>query len=140
MTPLAFVILTALVLVVVFLVAALLRRGGNGVVARRGASVGADLGTLRDQPRVRVRSVMRAGPDRFDVTFVPDDDDVDADELPALEISVFLGTNEYGFELLHEWKRAGTPLAIVLPPGSRIVRLRSVEDLQPLTLRRADVD
>ena len=30
------------------------------------------------------------------------------------------------------------PLAIVMPPDSRIVRLRSIDDLQPLTLRRVD--
>jgi hypothetical protein len=31
-------------------------------------------------------------------------------------------------------------VAIVMPEGSRIVRLRSVDDLQPLTLRRIDGD
>ena len=49
-----------------------------------------------------------------------------------------LGADDSGFDLLHEWRRSASPLAIVIPPGSRLVRLRSIDSLQPLTLRRLD--
>jgi hypothetical protein len=49
-----------------------------------------------------------------------------------------LNEDDFGFGLLREWQRAGTAVAIVMPPDSHIVRLRSVDDLQPLTLRRVD--
>src|SRR5437660_1553916 len=44
--------------------ASMVRRHRRGVVAERGTSIGADLGTLADKPRVRVRAVTTAGPDR----------------------------------------------------------------------------
>jgi hypothetical protein len=108
-------------------------RRRQGLVAQRGTSIGADLGALADQARVRVRSVMKEGPDRVRVVLTPE-----ADPETDLDLVVLLREDEFGFELLHEWKRSERSIAIVMPPDSRIVRLRSIDDLQPLTLRRVD--
>jgi hypothetical protein len=120
-------------------VSSVVRRYRRGIVAERGMSVGADLGSLADKPRVRVRAVSRVGPDRVRLILSPEtgpDDGLSTS--PDLDLVVFLSEEEFGFEQLHEWKRSDSPLAIVLPPDSRIVRLRSIDDLQPLTLRRVD--
>jgi hypothetical protein len=133
--------LVILVLVVAWYVISFVRRRQRGLVARRGMSIGADLGTLSDQPRVRVRAVTRAGPDRTHVVLTPesDPDDGPPSTPPSdLDLVVLLKEEEFGFELLNQWKRLDKAVAIVMPPGTRIVRLRSIDDLQPLTLRRAD--
>ncbi len=57
---------------------------------------------------------------------------------PTLEFLVRLDENDFGFRQLYQWEKSHTALAIVLPPDSRIMRLRSIDDLQPLTLRRLD--
>lgn len=104
-------------------------------------SIGADLRAMADQPRVRVRAVTKEGPDHVHLVLAPERPDDDRSGLvPAtdLDLIVALREGDFGFELLHEWHRSGSSLAIVVPPGSRIVRLRSIDDLQPLTLRRAD--
>src|SRR5258708_2457670 len=138
----------ALVVVVVFLVlyrGAIFRHRGRGIVARRGMSIGADVGALADKPRVRVRSVMIEGPDRVRVVLTPEPGGpeggapgvgpgVGPGTSPDLDLVVALNEDEFGFELLHEWKRSGTSIAMVIPPDSRLVRLRSIDDLQPLTL------
>ena len=65
----------AVVVLVVFLLCylgAILRRRGRGIVARRGMSIGADLAAMADQPRVRVRAVTKAGPDRFHLVLTPE--------------------------------------------------------------------
>jgi hypothetical protein len=134
----------AVVVLVVFLacyLGAILRRRGRGIVARRGMSIGADLGALADQPRVRVRAVTKAGPDRFHLVLTPEQGVADGPRLTPssdLDIVVLLSEEEFGFRLLHEWKRSESSIAIVMPPDSRIVQLRSIDDLQPLTLRRVD--
>ena len=121
--------------------ASMVRRHRRGVVAERGTSIGADLGTLADKPRVRVRAVTTAGPDRVRLVLTPE---TGPDHGPGpttsadLELLVFLSEKEFGFALLHEWKRSQRSVAMVVPPGSHIVRLRSIDDLQPLTLRRVD--
>ena len=97
-----------------------------------GSSIGADLGALADQPRVQVVSVTQLGPERARLVLRPELEGAD------LDLVVVLREGELGFELLHDWNRDGSLLAIVIPPGSRLVRLRSIDDLQPLTLRRAD--
>jgi hypothetical protein len=133
-----------LVLVVVLLIwggFVVVRRRRHGLVAERGMSVGADLGALSDQPRVRVQSVTSAGADRVRVVLTPDPGPGDGPggvSSPELDLTVLLGEDDFGFEMLHQWKRSQDVLAVVIPPDSRIVRLRSVGDLQPLTLRRAD--
>jgi hypothetical protein len=134
----------AVVVLVAFLacyLGAIFRRRGRGIVARRGMSIGADLGALADQPRVRVRALTKAGPDRFHLVLTPEQGAADGPGLiPSsdLDLVVLLSEEDFGFNLLHEWKRSESPLAIVIPPDSRIVRLRSIDDLQPLTLRRVD--
>jgi hypothetical protein len=132
------VVAVLVVLLLIWFVISILRRRGHGIVARRGMSVGADLGAMADKPRVRVREVAKVGPDRFRLVLAPESGLIDGTNdttPPDLALVVLL---EFGFELLHRWKRSQSPLAIVMSPGNRILRLRSIDDLQPLTLRRAD--
>jgi hypothetical protein len=129
------------VLLLIWFVVSILRRRGHGIVARRGLSVGADLGALADKPRVRVRAVTKAGPDRVRLILTPEQGPADGPGLmtsPDLDLVVFLREEQSGFELLNEWKRSESSLAIVMPPGGRLVRLRSIDGLQPVTLRRVD--
>jgi hypothetical protein len=131
------VILLLALVVVVWFVIALVQRRRRGLVAERGTSVGADLGTMNDQPRVRVSTVSGAGPDRVRVVLRPADGDEPVVAGTAdTELVVFLREDEVGFETLEDWKRRQAALAIVMVPGNELVRLRSVDDLQPLTLRR----
>jgi hypothetical protein len=136
------VVLVLVVVALIWVGIATVRRRRHGLVAERGTSIGADLGALSDQPRVRVESVTREGPDRVRIVLAPDDPrpgDSPEPVLPQdLDFTVMLGDDDFGFEMLHKWKRSQDVLAVVVPPDSRLVRLRSVEDLQPLTLRRAD--
>jgi hypothetical protein len=119
----------------------IVRRHRRGLVAERGVSIGADLGTLGDTPRVRVSAVLKEGSDRVRLILAgetgPDSEPGPAAP-PDLDLLVFLREEEFGYGVLHEWKRSGSPVAIVQPPGSHIVRLRSVDSLQHLTLRRVD--
>jgi len=130
------ILLLALVVVVWFVITVIQRRR-RGLVAERGTSVGADLGTMNDQPRVRVSTVTRAGPDRVRIvlTSVGGDDPV-VPITADTELLVFLRDDEVGFDTLEEWKQRQKALAIVMVPGNELVRLRSIDDLQPLTLRR----
>ena len=126
-----------LVLLVVFLFgyfAAIFRRRGRGIVAKRGMSIGADKAALADAAQVRVTTVTADGPDRVRVVLTA------AGAPPAtLDVVVALSEDEFGWEQLRAWRRTEALLGMVTPPGSRIIRLRSVDDLQPLTLRRVDV-
>jgi hypothetical protein len=118
----------------------LVRRVG-GIVPKRGMGIRADLGELADKPRVRVREVAKAGPARVRLVLTPEPGPADV-PLPTtssdLELVVSGPDQQFGFELLCEWQRSQSVLAVVMPPDSRIVRLRSIDDLQPLTLRRVD--
>ena len=120
------------VIVGVWAVVSFVRSRRHGLEATRGISIGADLGKLGDTPRVRVQAVTTDGPDRVRVILTPE-----ASE-PDIDLVVALHESDFGYELLRDWQRANTAVAIVMPEGSRIVRLRSVDDLQPLTLRRLD--
>ena len=124
------IVLLVVVVLVAWLVVATIRRRRHGLVAERGTSIGADLGTMRDQPRVRVRAVTTTGPGRAHLLLAPDSGGSEVD------LDVFLDQDEVGFELLQEWSQRQCPLAIVSLPGNELVRLRNVDDLQPLTLRR----
>lgn len=133
------VALVLAVLLLAWLVSSLVRGHRGGIVPRRGMGVGADLGALADKPRVRVRAVTKSGPDRVRLILTPESGPGDGPSTSSdLDLIVVLSEEEFGFELLQEWKGSGSSLAIVMPSGSRIVRLRSIDDLQPLTLRRAD--
>jgi hypothetical protein len=128
-----------LVLLVALYVSAVIRRKGHGLVPRRGTGVASDLGTLADKPRVRVSEVTRTGPDRVHVVLTPAPNPTGGDRVETSSDLVFvvsLREDESGNELLNEWWRTGKALAIVVPPGSQLVRLRSIDDLQPLTLRK----
>jgi hypothetical protein len=127
-------------LLVVWYVVSIVRRHRRGIVAERGTSIGADLCALGDQPRVRVRAVTQSGPDRVHIVLTPETGPGGPafEDPPDLGLSVSLREEQFGFDLLHEWERSAKSLAIVVPPGSRIVRLRALDDLQPLTLRCVD--
>jgi hypothetical protein len=53
-----------------------------------------------------------------------------------MEYDVAVGEDEFAAEVLDGWWRSDERVAIVLPPGSHLIRLRSVASLQHLTLRR----
>jgi hypothetical protein len=134
------VILLLVVLVTGLAVSFVLRRR-RSLVPRRGLSIGADLGALADQPRVRVQAVTITGPDRVRVVLTPETGPADPSRRPIssdLDLVVTLREGDFGFELLHEWKQSASSLAIVIPPDSRLVRLRAIDDQQPLLLRRVD--
>jgi len=131
------VLVVLAVVLVVTGIGMLINRRRHGIVAERGLSVGADLGTMNDAPRVRVRSVAVTGPDRVRLALTPDASGVDGGQEPDLEFVVILAEEEFGFELLQQWQQSEAPLAMALP-GRHLVRLRSIDDLQPITLRRAD--
>jgi hypothetical protein len=120
-----------------------IQRHRRSLVGQRGMSIGADLGALSDQPRARVADVTRIGPDSIRLVLTPE---AATDGGPAFPVSddlvfvVSLGEADSGYQLLQEWRRSGSSLAVVIPPGSRLVRLRSIDSLQPLTLRRVDAD
>ncbi len=114
-----------------------INRRRHGIVAERGLSVGADLGTMNDAPRVRVRAVTATAPDRVRLALTPDASGIDGGQGPDLEFVVILGEEDFGFELLQQWRQSEAPLAMALP-GRHLVRLRSIDDLQPITLRRVD--
>jgi len=118
-----------------------IRRNRRGLVAERGTSIGADLGALSDQPVVRVRTLTREGPGHYLLVLTPEpgpDDAPVAQTSPDIEMVVNLTEDQFGFDLLREWERSKAPIAMVIPPESRLVRLRSIDDLQPLTLSRVD--
>jgi hypothetical protein len=133
-----------IVVLLVLLVGSLvyrLRYHGTGIVARRGLSIGADLAGLGDAPRVRVITVSQVGPDRVRVVLAPDSAASAGPEPPGvsdLDVVVQLDEDEFGFGLLQEWRDSESWLGLVIPPGSRLLRLRSIDDLQHLTLRRID--
>jgi hypothetical protein len=131
------VILLLVLVVVVWFVIALVQRRRRGLVAERGTSIGADLGTMNDQPRVRVSAVTKAGSDRVRVVLSSVDGGDPVVLVTAdIELLVFLREEEVGFDTLEDWKKRQKALAIVMVPGNELVRLRSIDDLQPLTLRR----
>lgn len=119
------------VLVASWLVFQYVQRNRRRLVPERGTSVGADLGALSDLPRVRVQSVTIHGPDQVRVVLTPESG-------TDLDFLVSMTEDDFGFGLLNEWQQSGRPVAIVCPAGTRLVRLRSIDDLQPLTLRRVD--
>jgi hypothetical protein len=132
------VVLVLVVIVVVLSIGLLINRRRHGIVAERGISIGADLGAMRDQPRMRVRSVTTAAPERVRVVLTPDSDPGDTEPTADLEFVVTLRDDDFGLGLLQQWQRTGASLAFVMPEGSHLVRLRSIDDLQPITLRRVE--
>ena len=123
--------MVALVVVVGLGVAMVLRSRQQSLIPKRGFGIAADMDGLADAQRVRVQSVTRTAPDRVRVVF-------EAEAGTDLEFVVALEGDDFGSGLLDEWRRDGSAIAMVLPPQSRLVRLRSTESLQHLTLHRVD--
>jgi hypothetical protein len=126
------VLVLVLALMIGFLVSVIQRRR-RSLVGQRGMSIGADLGALSDQPRVRVADLTRVGPESTRLVLTPER--ATAEDLVFV---VSLKEGDSGYQLLEEWQRSSCWVAVVIPPGSRLVRLRSIDSLQPLTLRRLD--
>lgn len=118
------------------------------LVSQRGMGVRADLARLHDVPRVRVSELTITGPDVARLALVAaqggdgdaTEESADARADPAsfvgLEFSIAMNESDPGFPLLHDWIDRQCVLGVVMPPDSRLIRLRCLEDLQPLTLRR----
>lgn len=119
-----------------FIARAVLRRRGK-LVSKRGFGVGADLQRLSEVPRVRICEVSIADRDVVLLGLVPARLEDAASEV-AGEFSIALSASDPEFDLLCEWLRRGSDLGVVFPAGGRLIRLRNVEDLQPVTLRRAN--
>jgi hypothetical protein len=135
------VVLVLVVLVLAWFAVSFVRSRRGTLVAKRGLSIGADLGSLSDQPRVRVEDVSVIGSDRVHLVLTPEPGpprDTRTIEPSDLDVVVSLQHGDAGLDLLQEWRRSAQSLAMVVPPGSHLLRLRSVDDLQPLTLRRVD--
>jgi hypothetical protein len=126
------VLVLVLALMIGFLVS-VVQRHRRSLVGQRGMSIGADLGALSDQPRVRVADLTTTGPESARLVLTPER--ANAHDLVFV---VSLKEGDSGYQLLGQWQRSGSWVAIVIPPGSRLVRLRSTDSLQPLTLRRLD--
>jgi hypothetical protein len=117
-------------------------RHRDRITPLRGFGTAADIGRLRyDVPRVQVQELTVVGPDetRLAVRPVADPDDVGSGSDEAgLEFRVAMNERDPGYQILQDWLTDETVLGIVLPAESRLIRLRSIEGLQPLTLRRLD--
>jgi hypothetical protein len=132
-------VLVVVAALVVWYITSAIRRHRRGLVAERGLSIGADLGALADQPRVRVRAVKGDGAGHVLVVLTPAPGaEAEAAEGPDLEVLVDLRPDEFGYTQLQEWEQAQSVLGVVMPRGSHIMRLRGLDDLQPLTLRRVE--
>jgi hypothetical protein len=138
------VVLVLVIVLFAWYMVALVRRRRRGIVAERGMSIGADIAALADQPRVRVRALSEAGPGRAMLVLSPEGDTQAGDAYegvaaaPDLEVLVDLRTEDFGFRQLQEWQHSQSALAIVMPPDSHVLRLRAIDDMQPLTLRRVE--
>jgi hypothetical protein len=109
--------------------------------------VNADIGRLNDVPRVRVSELTVTGPDEATLALVAAHDgdaggiEASAEEragsanFVGLEFAIAINETDPGFPLLHEWIDRQCVLGVVMPADSHLLRLRCLEDLQPLTLR-----
>jgi hypothetical protein len=121
----------------VYLVARAILRRRASLVSKRGFGVAADVQRLNEVPRVRIREVSIAGPDIARLRLVPARTE-DAARVVTGDIAVALNASDAEYALLREWLDRGSDLGIVMPEGTELIRLRNVEDLQPLTLRRVE--
>jgi hypothetical protein len=107
------------------------------MVSVRGFGPRADVERLRDLPRVRVDGIAPAGPDRVRLQLTPAGEDEPAGQ-EDLEYWVALNADDREYAILEDWLARREVLGIVAPADTRILRLRSVDDLQPITLRRLE--
>ena len=100
--------------------------------------VRADLERMRDAPRATVVELRATGARSARLVLRPvaagDGSGGGAD----LEFVVEVGVSDPGWDVLRGWRDAGSVVAVVMPPESSLLRLRGLDDLQPLTLRRLD--
>jgi hypothetical protein len=128
----------ALVTWVVF--SAILRRRTQ-LISVRGMSTTADIGRLNDMPRVQARDLTMTGSDSARLTVVtPSDAEGARSGAGGTETEFLIAINDGdpGFAILNQWIEDQSVLGMVVPPESRLLRLRCLDDLQPLTLRRLD--
>ena len=122
-----------------YLIIGSIRRRRQSIVGVRGFGTAADIGRLHDVPRVRVGEVTVTGPESARLVLVPASDaGVHAADAEATYL-VAIDADEPAFGILQDWRSTQQVLGAVAPSDSRILRLRSLDDLQPLTLRRLDV-
>ena len=110
-------------------------RRRHGLVGVRGFGPGADLGRLHDAPRVRVGGLAVDGPDRARLLLIPGDSD---SATAPTEAIVAIAEGDPEFAILQRWLEDQSVLGVVMRPDNRIIRLRSLDDLQPITLRRLE--
>lgn len=112
------------------------------VISVRGMSTTADVGRLHDMPRVQARDLTMMGPDSAYLTVMTTANPEGANPDPVgteAEFLIAINESDPGFAIIQDWIERQSILGMVVPPASRLLRLRSVDDLQPLTLRRLDV-
>jgi hypothetical protein len=131
------ILILAMALLTWVAIAAILRRRSQ-IVSVRGMGTTADIGRLHDMPRVQVRDLTVTGPDSARLVVAATGDDDGAGAGAESEFLIAINEGDPGFGLLHEWIDQASVLGIVVPPDSRLLRLRCLADLQPLTLRRLD--
>ena len=136
--PITLIILVLVMALLTWVAISAILRHRSEIVSVRGMSTTADIGRLHDMPRVQVRDLIVTGPDsaRLVVAATGDADGTGAGA--ESEFLIAINEGDPGFGLLHEWIDQASVLGIVVPPDSRLLRLRCVADLQPLTLRRLD--
>jgi len=101
----------------------------------------ADVERLYELPRVCVSGLTMTEQDvaRLELSPKKTNDGIEhSPGMVARDYLIALNESDAGFELLRGWLEHQNVLGVVLPPESRIVRLRCLDDLQPLTLRRLD--
>jgi hypothetical protein len=124
-----------------WLIVASIWRRRQSIVGRRGWGIRADVGRLHDVPRVRVQEVSVMGPEQVRLVLAsarPDGADGGPAAAAETEYFVAVDADEPAFAILRGWQASQQELGAVVPTDSRIIRLRSLDDLQPLTLRRLD--
>ena len=131
--------------VAVVVIAITIWRRRAQLVSTRGMGVRADLMRLNEVPRVRVKELTMTGPDAAHLALVSapleggdggEPEEVHDESSIGLEFSIEMNESEPGWALLREWIERQCVLGCVIPPDSRLIRLRCLEDLQPLTVRR----
>ena len=92
--------------------------------------------TAPDTARLALETVQ--GPDGSD-SDEPEPKPTGDGAVVTLEFSIAINETEPGYPLLQDWMERQCILGVVLPPDSPLIRLRCLDDLQPLTLRRLDL-
>jgi hypothetical protein len=133
--------LLLVVVVAAGLIASGIWRRRSSLISTRGFGVRADVERLHDLPQVRVSEVTVTDPNVARLVLADANvSDADSSDSSPVELvfSVELDEADRRFDLLHEWLERQSVLGIVLSSENQILRLRCLEDLRPLTLRRLD--